>query len=124
MVLKIPGQLIVDGVPVAENIRMNITENRQGRFKCTTNCDGDAKQVDIAITQFECEKSIPARTWTATAVGIDMLSKLPVSSKLVYHKAKQTCKLKLTIGTKSREFKFNSFEGVMQQLSSILQNIS
>lgn len=123
MVLKIPGEIIIDDVAVAENLRLNVAD-RKGRLKCTTKKGDDVKQVDIAITKFECEKLISTMSWTATAVGIDMQSKLPIVIKFIYYKMKKICKIQLNRGKESREFKFESFEDSMKQVEKIIKSLS
>lgn len=116
MIIKIPGDVQLNGNPRLENIRLNIPNNHQLRFKC--NYDGNP--VDIQIEDFHIKLLDKGSIAGAVIYGMDLLKKESISLNIGFHILKKSWTVTGKAGKNDIDFKFGTFPELAKLLEKII----
>lgn len=116
MLLKIPGSIEIDDVERVKNIRLNIPNKSQFRFKCTMlQEDGNERDLDIVCREIKC--MFHGTNLGVTLIGADMITKLSVNVTITYNLFKRETHIKGVISNREINQSLTSFKDLITLLN-------
>lgn len=105
MIIKIPGEVQLDGNSTVDNARLNIPNNHQFRFKCNYKNE----KIDIQADDFQFKFLSKGSTASMILSGINLLNMKPISLNIGFNVFKKSWVVKGNYGNTNIDFKFDTF---------------